>query len=328
MFYSKKFLLKTITFFILLSIFLCCYQIFAQQNNTLRRVKVVALLSKDYKEYREALEGFRKVLSDSNISYDIILINDIEDNLSVTELVDDIQSNNPDLILAIGSRALYDIDTYIKDIPIVFSMVLNPNANNHKNARLTNNGNITGVTLSIPVRKQFAIFKEILPNLITIGVIYNPEENEELIKEAKRASRQLNIDLIAADVNGEREVPKTLNYLINVVDAMWIIVDNAVNSVKSMRNVILESVKNDIPVMGPSEKYVKAGAAFAVSADYESIGMQSGEMAIKILNGKKPSSLPIEYPQEFVIYINEKITDWIGLKIPDKILNDSIKISK
>ncbi|NVM04775.1 MAG: ABC transporter substrate-binding protein [Candidatus Helarchaeota archaeon] len=294
----------------------------------MRSVKIVALLSKDYKEYREALEGFRKALSDSNIRYDITLINNMEDDVSIAKLVNDIRNNNPDLILAIGSRALYKINTYIKDIPIVFSMVLNPNTNNSKNTRLTNNGNITGVTLSIPVRKQFAIFKEILPNLITIGVIYSPEENGKLVEEAKSALKQLNIDLIAADVKGEREVPKTLNYLINVVDAIWIIVDNAVNSVESMRNIILESVRNDIPVMGPSEKYVKAGATFAVSADYESIGMQSGEMAIKILNGKQPSSLPIEYPQDFVIYINEKITNWIGLKIPDKILNNSIKISK
>jgi putative ABC transport system substrate-binding protein len=51
-------------------------------------------------------------------------------------------------------------------------------------------------------------------------------------------------------------------------------------------------------------------------------------MAVKILNGNEPSQLPYEYPQKIIIYINERIVDSIGLKIPEKIRKNATIISK
>jgi len=312
----------------LFSLFLNYSLINAQQRNISKDVKIVALMSHDYNEYREALEGFKEALKEANIKFEINLINNIGDNDFNPKIVNEIQKIKPNLILALGTRASYNANLHINDIPIVFSMVLNPNFNNSNNSYEKNNKNITGVTLSIPVIKQFSTLKEIIPNLKTVGVIYSPDENSELIKEARTAAKQLNLDLVAADVSNEREVPITLNNLIRIVDVIWLIVDNAVNSFESIKHIILEGFRNDIPVMGLAENYVVAGAAFAVSADYKNVGFQSGNMAIKILNGYEPSQLPYEYPQKVVLYVNERITDGIGLKIPEKILKKAIVISK
>ena len=317
------------TVFFLLSLSLDYDLISAQQRNVSKNVKIVALMSTAYDEYKEALEealeGFKEALTEANIKFEINLISNVGDNDFNPETVNEIQTIKPDLILSLGSKAFYNISLHMNDVPVVFSMVLNPNFNNLNNSY---NKNITGITLSIPVITQFSIFKEIMPNLQTIGVIYSPEENSELIKEAQEAAEQLNLDLVAADVTNEREVPKTLNNLIRLVDIIWMIVDRAVNSFESRKHIILEGFRNDIPVMGLSEYYVQAGAAFAVSADYKNVGVQSGNMAIKILNGDKPSQLPYEYPEKVVLYINERVTDGIGLKVPEKILKEAIIISK
>ena len=79
-----------------------------------------------------------------------------------------------------------------------------------------------------------------MPNLRTIGVIYTPGENSELIKEAQDAAKKLNINFIPADVTDEREFPTALQNLIRIVDVIWMIVDNAVNSDESRKYIILE----------------------------------------------------------------------------------------
>jgi len=325
----RKILISIQTVCFLLSLFLSCDLINAQQRSISRVVKIVALMSSAHDEYKEALEkaleGFKETLKEANIKFEINLINNIGNNDFNPKTVNEIQTVEPDLILSLGSKASYNVNLHIKDIPVVFSMVLNPNFNNLNSSY---NKNITGITLSIPVIKQFSIFKEIMPNLKTIGVIYSPGENSELIREAQEAAKQLNLDLVAADVTNEREVPITLNNLIRIVDVIWMIVDRAVNSFESRKHIILEGFRNDIPVMGLSEYYVQAGAAFAVSADYKNVGVQSGNMAIKILNGNEPSQLPYEYPQKVVLYVNRKITNGIGLKIPEKILKEAIIIPK
>lgn len=306
-----------------LTLFLYFEFVNAQQKIPSKTVKIFAIMSRNYPEYNEALEGFKEALTDANIKFDINLVTSLKEDNPNLKIIDDIKKAEPDLILALGTNAVNSVNTNINDIPIVFSMVLNPTFGNSKNSS-TNNKNITGVSLSVPVIKQFSTFKEIIPNLKTVGVIYSPDENSELIKEAEISAKKLNIDLIAADVNDENDVPRTLNNLIRIVDVIWMIVDKAVNSIESRRHIIMEGFRNDIPVIGPSENYVVAGAAFAISADYKNVGWQTGKITVKILEGNEPSQLPCEYPNKTVIYINEKIINSIGIKIPNTILQNAV----
>lgn len=322
---TVRYIVLFFTFFLLIFKFNI---ITAQETTDLKNIKIVVLTSHNYDEYQQAFEGFKKALTETNIKFTISMMKDLGNTNVNGELVAEIQKSKPDLILTLGSTATYTISSYIQDIPIVFSMVLYPNMNNSNNSKGNNSGNITGVSLSIPVDKQFSVLKQIIPNLKTIGVIYSADENLPLIKEAQQVAKVLNLNLIAADVTDERDVPQALNNLIRIVDALWMIVDKSINSTFSRTNLILEGFRNNIPVMGLSENYVRAGAAIAVSADYMTVGMQTGKLAIQILNGESPAEIPIEYPQKLNIYINEKIIDGIGLKIPTTILKKVIKISK
>ena len=47
---------------------------------------------------------------------------------------------------------------------------------------LKNKENITGIFLEYSIETQFSWFKRFLPDARTIGVIYNPEENQAKIR--------------------------------------------------------------------------------------------------------------------------------------------------
>jgi len=288
----------------------------AQQSRADEKVQIVAFMGRDYDEYRMALEGFKEELERSNIRYEIQVINSLGDNPGETEVLHAVQQKKPALILALGTKAANFISSQVQDIPIIYSMVLNQRVYGQSNSVAKN---ITGVTLSIPTFHQFSVIKEIMPDVKSIGVIYTRAENADLIQEAQLAARQLNIDLVTAGVDKEKEVPTALNNLLRVVDVIWMIVDKAVNSVDSRKYIILECFRNNVPVVGLSENYVRAGAAFAVSADYTKLGIQTGTMAVKILNGSEVRMLSHESPKDYNIYINQRIVDGIGLIIPENI---------
>jgi len=297
----------------------------AQENKGSKNVSITAVLSGEYKEYKEALEGFKENLTKNNIQFTIHEEINKSNGYFDLKIIDRIKAKRPDLILALGTKAASNLNNYIDNIPIVFSMVLFPHIGN---LAVNNKKNITGVTLSIPVITQFTILKEIMPNLRTIGVIYTPGENSDLIKEAQNTAKILNINFIPADVTDEREFPTALQNLIRIVDVIWLIVDNAVNSDESRKYIILEGYKNNTPVMGPGKNYVGAGAAFAVSANYKDIGFQSGNLAVKILNGNNSSYKLYEHPSKVVLYVNERITDWFGIEIPKDNFKWKIEIIK
>ncbi|KPK95783.1 hypothetical protein AMJ80_03615 [bacterium SM23_31] len=318
---KTKFILYIFTFisFLLISLYLSYLPSYARQEKSEADVTILVLMTGNWEEFREILYGFENVLQDSGIEYNIILKDSINDEISDEDLLNEINRDNPDLIFSIGSRT-HSIIHYIKDIPVVFSTYLKPNVNNSE-VQGTEYDNITGVTFFVPVIEQFTIYKEIIPRLRTIGVIHNSDQNKDLITEAQQAAKLLNIQLFEGE-------PRTLNNLIRVVDAFWIIVENTSTSHESNKRIIREGTLNYIPVMAPDKKFVSAGAPFAICADFPDIGRQSGDMAVKILQGIHPSLIPIETPQKSNIYINEKTIESIGLEISDNIMKNLIIISK
>lgn len=265
-------------------------------------------MSDNYPQYRTALEGFREYLNDNNIRYEIELSETVYENDNGKSLAVEIGEFAPDLIFTVGTRALHYINSEFKDIPIVCTMALNGNSLEK---------NVAGVTFLVPVSTQFSILKQIVPGLNNIGVIYSEDENSNLISDAERAARRHGLNLVKGVVKNEREVPGVLRNLVRVSDAIWMIIDSATSTRKSHESIILEGYRNNIPVVALAESIVRAGASFAISADFRLTGFQSGEIALRILRGVSPNRIGLVAPDSIIVYVNGKVTDDIGISQPE-----------
>lgn len=317
---KNKFLLYiyTLISFLLILLYFDHLPTYAQEKEPGYDATIVVLMSINYRQiHNEAFEGFKKALQAEDIqcNYEILDISNEED--SNDNLINEIYGYNPDLILTFGTSAVSKI-LDIKDIPVVFSMVLNTNFYKIDQNETRDNKNITGVILTVSPHDQFSIYKQIIPKLQTIGVVYNLEENEQFIIEARQAANELDIELIAPDVTSEKAALRSVNNLISFIDAIWLIVDYVINSTDAIKRISLEGFGNNIPVMAPSIPFAPL-AAIAVSADYEDIGRQSGDIAVRVIRGIPPSSISVESPQKLNICINKNTMDAIGLVIPDSI---------
>ncbi len=286
---------------------------------------VVIVKSREVEPYDIALKSFRRTLKEK--SSDPIIGEYLlpEGGKEKNDLLADIRRKDPRLIVTLGSAATSYISKAIKDIPVTFCMVLNPMASGFIQSMSASGNNLTGASLDIPVQTQFEALRSIVPAAKKVGVIYNPQETETVIQQARRTAKEMGLELVATAINSEDKVPEALRTLDkSSVDALWSVADSTIFSSGSLEFILLHTLRNKIPFMGLSPAFVKAGALLALDADYQEVGAQCGGQAIKILTGDQPSSLPVTTPQRVTLYVNLKTAENIGLKIPAERLKGAV----
>lgn len=282
---------------------------------------IAVIKSSNITPYNTALKGFEKELKDKGIDVSLVKYDIEASKEECLRVIEEVKAKRPRLVLTIGSLSTRIACQEIKDIPVVFSMVLNPVASGFVKSMESSGNNLTGVSLDIPIRHQFENLKSVVPRIKKIGVLYNPKNTAIVVRKAQRVAEELGLQLIAKPVNSEKDVPEALKELCRRIDALWSVADSTVFSPQSVRFIILHTLRNKIPFMGLSPSFVKAGALLALSWDYEDIGRQSGEIAAEVLAGKKPAELPIATPRKTFLFLNLRVAEQIGIKIPPDVIN-------
>jgi len=263
-------------------------------------------------EYDWAAAGFREILEKEKITAKLEMIDRDGPNITAR-----IKALKPALILTMGSSATLSIADEIKEIPIIFSVVIDPRGSN------VTSRNIIGAAVDIPVKRQLETLKSAFPGLKRLGVVYNPAENEALVQEARTAATELGFNLNTYPVNSEIEIPKIED--LNI-DLLWIIPDNMMCNPVILKRILLSCLQNHVAVMGFTRHYARGGALLAVACDYEDIGRQSAEMAVKLLKGEKYSCLSITAPRKVKLYLNKITADRLGITIPDEIIRKASEV--
>lgn len=227
-----------------------------------------------------------------------------------------ISALNPKLILTIGSRATQVVSQTVNDKPIIFSAVLNPETSGFVRSLQNPGGNITGASLDIPPDIQFKYFKRVIKELKKIGVLYT-ESTANLIPPAKALAQADGIELVALKIVSEKEIPAALDKLCRETDGIWSVADEKIFSPSSTRFILLNTLRNSKPFMGFSRNMVESGALFALDYDYKDIGRQAGKIAVEVLTGRPPASIPVAVPGIIWFHYNEKTAKHISVTIPD-----------
>lgn len=262
----------------------------------------------------EAIKGFVDRTNAKITKYDL------NTEGSRQKIIADIKAKRPSLIFALGTDAATFVSGHVKDIPIVFALVSRP-----EKYGLTSS-NTTGVSLNISPRTQFEVLKEVLPQARRIGVIYDPEESAHSIRKAAESANSLGLQLIRMPVESEKEIPQALRTIKDQIDVLWMTTDQAVMIRHSVEHIIMFTIKNNIPLMAFSPRFVEGGALCALASDYKDIGCQAAGLASQILSGKRPDQLPVVSPRRTKLILNLKTARLLGLNLPLRHLEKQTEI--
>lgn len=268
---------------------------------------IIILKSSDIAAYNQAISGFKAAIPNGiNLSeYDVQ--GDLEKG---RKLARKIRASDPALVFAVGLKAAKAAQLEIVDIPVVYSMVLDPAKYG------LNTPNMTGILLEVPIERQLVMLRTLLPQIKHVGTLYDPAKTTTLIEEARRLLKLTGTELIPLQISSERDVPGGLRALLPSIDALWLVPDSTVLTDESLRFILNTALEERVPVIGFSREFARSGALLCLSVNYGDIGRQAGQLTRKLLDGQL--SLPMKpwHPDRIETSLNLKTAKFLGIEIP------------
>lgn len=254
------------------------------------------------KPFDEALQGFASTCTAGSKK---IVYTDTEG----IDIIKTVREERPRLILAIGADALSRVKM-IKDIPIVYLMVLNPQ-------QIADGKNITGVSMNVPAVKYLAMMEKLPLRRKSIGVLYDPNHTGYLVRKAQQAAREEGLEIVVSEVRDSRDVPALLEKMENTVDLIWMVPDTSVVTPVIVEYLLMFSQQQRIPIVTFAGKYVDMGALFSLDIDNVDLGRQAGEMAREILDGTPVKELPPTDARKTVFKVNRNVAKKLGISLDE-----------
>jgi len=275
--------------------------------------KIAVLVSSKDAPFEEALKGFQGHLDKAAVQADYEVHKLDGSAAKAGQAAQAVKKSGARLVLTLGSLATDAAIKEIPDIPIVACMVLRADG-------LKKSPNATGVGLEFSLEVQTSWMQVLVPTAKTVGVLYNPDENKMRIEAAGRIMQNMGLKLVAQEVRSSQDVTAALEGLVKKVDVLWGLADTVAMTPQTAKNVLPFSVRNNIPLIGPSPTWVKAGALYALEWDYADVGAQAGDMAVKVLKGAPPSAIPTASPRKVYYALNLKTAQEMKITFSDQLI--------
>lgn len=280
--------------------------------------RIVVLSGQDLKPYQDVLAGLQQSLTKQGINL-AVEIHAAQGAPSTANVLGDIKKNGARLVVTLGSAATQAAVREVGQVPILATMIVT--ADDIKAA-----SNATAVLLDFPLDLQMQWLHRIVPAANTVGVLFNPKENQTKVNHALRIAKENGLSLVTQAVDTPRALPDALENLSRHVDALWGISDSVVMTPQTAEPILLSTLRNKVPLAGLSASWVKAGALYALDRDYLDIGNQCGDIAGKILGGTSASSLAPIFPRKVTYSVNLKTAGAMNLELPQDVVRGATHI--
>lgn len=238
-----------------------------------------------------------------------------------------IKGEEPDLVLAITTPSAQAVVQAIDDRPIVFTGVTDPVSAKIVASLEHPGANVTGMTDMSPMDQHVALIRTFLPELKQLGVIYNAGETNSvvLVDVLKQECAPLGIEVVEATIDNSSGVYQAAKSLVGRCQAVYIPVDNT--AISALESAIKVCEESDLPLFTGDTDSVARGSIAAVAVDYYKMGVQTADMALRILvDGAVPAEMPVESIRDLSLHVNKKAAEGMGVTIPAEVLAKAAKI--
>jgi putative ABC transport system substrate-binding protein len=206
-------------------------------------------------------------------------------------------------------------------IPIVaLDLESDPLAKGYIKSLARPGGNLTGVFLDLPELsgKQVGLLKEIVPKLSRIAIFGIPELNAAQFAATETVVRGLALEAEVMEVRSPDDIERALETARTKHVEAGILLSSPLVFSASKQIAELALAKR-LPLISLFAEFPKVGGLIAYGPNLADIHRRSGVYIGKILNGAKPSDLPIQRPERFDLVINLKTAAALGVDVPSQL---------
>ena len=236
-------------------------------------------------------------------------------------------SSKKDLIFAIATPAAQACANATSDIPIVFTAVTDPVTDGLAESLEKPGKNLTGTSDKVNIEEQLELFKKLVPNAKTMGVIYTTSEtnSENQVKELEALAPKFDLTIKKIGVANVNEINQNLSNSIKSIDCLYAPTDNTVASAYDLLGKIC--AQNNVPILAAEPAAVEKGGLVSKGIDYYELGKMAAYKAVEIFEGKNPSEIEVESMKELAITINTDVAKKLNITIPEDIDKNAKKVT-
>ncbi|MDP2602347.1 MAG: ABC transporter substrate-binding protein [Deltaproteobacteria bacterium] len=275
---------------------------------------------------RDTLErlGYKEQV---NVSY---VVEDTEGGVSgLPHRTKYLLESKPNVLVAVTTSHAVALKEATNSVPIVFAWVGDPIGSGLAASYKSSKNNLTGVSsYAGPISgKRLEVLKEIAPRVARVLVFVDPNDagSRIAVKYLEEAAAKLRVNLVRREATNRQEVEKVMAAVgKDSVDAIYFIPSIVIGAQFDL--FLKRSREDKLPLVAAEATWVEKGALFSYGADFRLVGTQAGRLVAKILDGGKPSDIPIETPEKYFLAVNVTTAKTIGLKLPRNVLERADRV--
>jgi putative ABC transport system substrate-binding protein len=230
------------------------------------------------------------------------------------------------VIVAIATPSAQAVAAATKDIPLVFSAVTDPVVAKLVPSMQPSGTNVTGVSDALELGKQVELIKRVVPAAKRVGIVYNPGEANSVVvvEQLRELLPKHGLSLVEAAAPRSVDVGSAARSLIGKADVFYTSTDN--NVVSAYEALVKVGMDAKIPLVAADTDSVARGAVAAYGMDYKALGVQTGEIVVRILKGEKPGAIASETSNKLSLQVNPAAAQKQGITLAEDLVKSAAKV--
>ncbi len=300
----------------------------AQQPDRVRRIGVLMGFAESDSEGQSDIAAFRDGLQKlgwtdgRNIRIDTRWAAPAEAE-SMQRFAKELVAQQLDLILSHSTPTTAALLQQTRIIPIIFFAVGDPVGMGFVASFPRPGGNVTGFSVAEPTQagKWVELLKEIAPHVARVAMLFNPATAlvEYNLNAFKAAAASFAVEAIAAPVRDTTELESVVAAQAREPNSgLVVMLDSFMASHRA--EITSLAARYRLPTVYPLRSFAEVGGLLSYGVDFVDNFRRAATYADRILNGAKPSELPVQAPIKFELVINLKTAKALGITIPPVLL--------
>jgi putative tryptophan/tyrosine transport system substrate-binding protein len=222
-----------------------------------------------------------------------------------------------------GEPSAFAAKNATSTIPIVSVVGQDPVATGLVASFARPSGNLTGFTILNEelAAKRLELLCDLLPKAKVIALLVNPSfpQTGATIRDMQEAARAKRVSLPVLKASSESETDAAFASLAQL-RADGLVVQGGPFFADHREQLVRLAMLQAVPAIYARRVYTEAGGLISYGSSLTAIHREIGIYVGKILNGAKPTDLPVQQPTKFELVVNLKTANALGLTIPPSIL--------
>ena len=297
-----------------------------QQGERVRRIGVLMNTAPDHPEGKARLAIFRQALQalgwadGQNVRIDARGTSAIVENFRkhAAELV----AATPDVVLAITTNAVLELQKASRTVPIVFTQVIDPVGSGLVRNLARPGGNVTGfLTFEYSISaKWLDLLKEIAPGVTRIAVLRTAAAAAGIGQfSAIQTVAPIGLELSVIGTGDAAEVERGIAEFAGQPNGGLVVTASGFGA-NHPRLIAALAARHNLPAVYPFRYYVAAGGLICYGPNESQQYRLAAGYVDRILKGEKPADLPVQAPTKYELVVNLKTAKALGLEIPPTLL--------